>query len=104
NLHSFRPIRLITDRCPVCVLAMKGLWTDPVTLWRGIFARARAPAPHWTLIVHACASLCLAGRARRPSPHKPLSHAVVVWAAAAFGWNPGDDLVRVGDVAGFAVD
>src|ERR1700680_3930354 len=32
------------------------------------------------------------------------SHAVVVGAAAAFGRDPGDDLVGVRDVAGFAVD
>ena len=31
-------------------------------------------------------------------------HAVVVGAAAAFGGDPGDDLVRIHDVAGFAVD
>jgi hypothetical protein len=31
-------------------------------------------------------------------------HAFVVGAAAAFGDNPIDDLVGVGDVAGFAVD
>jgi len=32
------------------------------------------------------------------------SHAVVVRPPAAFGRDPGDDLVGVGDVAGFAVD
>src|SRR5882762_8985914 len=31
-------------------------------------------------------------------------HAVVVGSAAAFGWDPGDDLVGVHDVAGLAVD
>ena len=31
-------------------------------------------------------------------------HAFVVGAAAAFGRNPVDDLIGVGDVAGFAVD
>ena len=31
-------------------------------------------------------------------------HAFVVGAAAAFGDDPVDDLVGVGDVAGFAVD
>src|SRR6476660_2030000 len=30
-------------------------------------------------------------------------HAVVIGAAAAFRWDPGDDLVRVHDVAGFTV-
>jgi hypothetical protein len=33
-----------------------------------------------------------------------LLHAFVVGAAAAFGRNPGDDLVGVGDVAGLTVD
>ena len=33
-----------------------------------------------------------------------MSHAVVIRAAATFRWHPGDDLVRVGDVAGFAMD
>ena len=32
------------------------------------------------------------------------SHAFVIWATATFGWNPSNDLVRVGDVAGFAVN
>ncbi len=32
------------------------------------------------------------------------SHAFVVWAAATFWRNPVDDLIGVGDVAGFAVD
>src|SRR5437773_1759835 len=31
-------------------------------------------------------------------------HAIVVWPAATFRWNPSNDLIRVGDVAGFAVD
>src|SRR5882672_1960056 len=31
-------------------------------------------------------------------------HAVVVRSAAALGWDPGNDLIRVGDVAGFAVN
>src|SRR6266849_2416667 len=31
-------------------------------------------------------------------------HAVVVRPAAALGWYPSNDLIRVGDVAGFAVN
>src|SRR6266853_4338369 len=31
-------------------------------------------------------------------------HAVVVRSAAALGWDPGNDLIRVGDVAGLAVN
>src|ERR1700722_3451004 len=31
------------------------------------------------------------------------SHPIVVRSTAAFRWHPGDDLVGVGDVAGFAV-
>src|SRR5438128_1932103 len=31
------------------------------------------------------------------------SHPVVVWPAAAFGWDPGDDLVWIGYIAGLAV-
>src|SRR6202035_1905454 len=31
-------------------------------------------------------------------------HPVVIWPAAAFWRDPCDDLVRIGDVAGFAVD
>ena len=30
-------------------------------------------------------------------------HAVVIWPAPALRWDPGDDLVRIGYVAGFAV-
>src|SRR5947209_1299779 len=45
-----------------------------------------------------------ATRARVPAPHKPFLHAVVIRAAAAFRRDPGDDLVGIGDVAGFAVD
>ena len=30
-------------------------------------------------------------------------HTVVIWAASAFGWDPGDDLIRIGYVAGFAM-
>src|SRR5271170_6184098 len=33
-----------------------------------------------------------------------LSHSFVIRAATSFGWNPIDDLIRVGDVTGFAVD
>ena len=40
------------------------------------------------------------GRLGRPSP----SHIRVIRPAAAFGRNPGDVLIRVLDVAGFAVD
>jgi hypothetical protein len=32
------------------------------------------------------------------------SHTFVVWAAATFWRDPVDDLVGIGDVAGFAVD
>ena len=35
---------------------------------------------------------------------QPRLHAFVVGAAAAFGDNPIDDLVGIGNVAGFAVD
>src|SRR5215472_3626574 len=41
-------------------------------------------------------------RGRGRSRHT--SHAVVIRAAATLGRNPGDDLVRVRDVAGLAVD
>src|SRR5437588_4279663 len=41
----------------------------------------------------------------RLSPHESLwSHSVVVRPPAAFGWNPGNDLVGVGDVTGLAVN
>src|SRR5271165_741928 len=60
---------------------------------------------------HTCASLRLAERAKAPVPTLASSysrrarlHAVVIRAAAAFRWHPGDDLIGVGDVAGFAVD
>src|SRR5579862_715443 len=40
----------------------------------------------------------------RPIPHGSCrSHAIVIRTAAAFWGDPGDDLVRVGDVAGLAV-
>src|ERR1700733_1037445 len=47
-------------------------------------SRARAPAPHYT--------------ASRDG-----SHAVVVRSTAALGRDPGDDLIRIGDVARLAV-
>src|SRR5580700_11843525 len=33
----------------------------------------------------------------------PSSHAFVIWTTAALGWNPGNNFVRIHDVAGFAV-
>src|SRR5882724_6826821 len=30
-------------------------------------------------------------------------HAVVIWTTAALRWDPSDDLVRIGNVTGFAV-
>src|SRR5207302_4068661 len=36
-------------------------------------------------------------------PKSTNSHAVVIRAAAALGWNPGDDLIGILDVAGLAV-
>jgi hypothetical protein len=32
------------------------------------------------------------------------SHSFVIRAATTFGWNPINDLIRIGDVARFAVD
>src|SRR5215469_5384750 len=43
------------------------------------------------------------GRLARALP-KTQSHSFVVWASTAFGWDPIDDLVGVGDVARLAVD
>src|ERR1022692_3213021 len=56
--------------------------------------------------MQARASRCSAERERRPFPHAACRylHSVIIWTAAAFRWHPGDDLVWVGDVAGFAVD
>ena len=31
------------------------------------------------------------------------SHAVIIGAASTFGWDPGDDLIGIGDVTGLAV-
>src|SRR6185437_415689 len=45
------------------------------------------------------------GRVEDPSPHGYYRlHAVIVRAAAALGRHPGDDLVRISNVAGLAVD
>src|SRR5690349_19263333 len=60
-----------------------------------------------TFAVEPCESASIRGvdsfRGRgRPAPQT--SHAVVIRSPAAFRRDPSDDLVRVGDVAGFAVD
>lgn len=48
------------------------------------------------------------GKQKRQSvfalPFHFASHSLVIGTAAAFGRDPVDDLIRVGDVAGFAVD
>ncbi len=69
-----------------------------VNPWHRSFLTADPTSP--------CAALRSAGRAKAPVPTRGIahSHPVVIRAAAAFRRHPGDDLVRVGDVAGFAVD
>jgi len=46
---------------------------------------------------------CLASATDKRLSRPELLHALVIRTASTFRWNPGDDLIRVGNVAGFAV-
>src|SRR5579864_5744013 len=86
-----------------------------MTTWRNVSGTQKSPHRRDA----ECAENNHGRLTRDPSGLKPLrttaagsrfaharkapSHPIVIRPAAAFGWNPGDDLVGVHDVAGFAV-
>src|SRR5580704_16476853 len=70
----------------------------------GLNSAGGAVELHCRFAIGHASSILNARCEMRMKPEDYISHTFVVWAASAFGRDPVDDLVGVGDVAGFAVD
>src|SRR5579864_1644526 len=65
-----------------------------------LIRRSWPPQPRTCLVL----TMVTAPASRFAHTLDPPLHPVVIRPAAAFRWHPGDDLIRVGNVAGLTVD